>query len=105
MNVLKFILICLNLVDCDLIGFNRLGNNISNHDRFRIGSALNPGFNYAYLTNMSPSEKLRLMQLQVLQNQKRAARPKKHSTTKSTKIIFETLQCNLLDLQVVIFTW
>jgi len=73
---LKLILICCNLVDCDLIGFNRLGNNIASHDRFRIGRKLNPGFNYAYLTNMSPSEKLRFMQLQVLQNQKRAARPK-----------------------------
>ena len=78
MNVLKFILICFKLVECDLIGFNRLGNNLASHDRFRIGPALqrNPGFNYAYLTNMSPSEKLRFMQLQVLQNQKRAARPK-----------------------------
>ena len=35
LKIQKLILIGLTLAHCDLIGFNRLGNNVISHDRFR----------------------------------------------------------------------
>ena len=71
-------------VGCDLIGFNRLGNNIAFHDRLR--NQPYPGFNFAYWTKMSPSEKLTLMKLQVLRNQKGARRQKNNRQENRRKL-------------------
>ena len=35
MNIIKLVLIGLSMVDSDLIGFNRLGNNVNTHQRGR----------------------------------------------------------------------
>jgi len=78
MQTLKLFLIGLNLARCDLIGFNRLGNNIMSHNRFgeKSKNANLPRFQFAFLTEkLSPSETLRLMQLQVLQTRRGPQRP------------------------------